>query len=98
MVSVLVQIADDEARHAELSWALVRWLLGRDPSLEAVARAAFDGFALGTLRIPEGEPEAEVLAAHGAPGAAERHALAQEVLTEVIRPCAELLLGRVPAC
>lgn len=45
----LEQIAEDEARHAELAWAFVRWALAVAPELRDGVRRTFEG-ALGRVR------------------------------------------------
>ncbi len=83
-------VADDEARHAELSWAFVRWLLAERPELVPVAQEAFASFDLG--EAPEGQDDPR-LAAYGVMGPVAQHALGLEVLQGVVRPCAEALFA-----
>ncbi len=93
--TLLVTIAADESRHAELSWAFVRWMLATRPELRDAAARAFDGFALGAA--PAADPDREALAAFGMPTDDALHAVAVQVLSHVVRPCADLLLGRPAA-
>jgi hypothetical protein len=82
------EVAEDEARHAELSWAFVRWLLGEHPELRVLAAATFDSY-----RLPQPGDEAD-LAEHGLSSGRAQHAIAKRILREVVRPCADALLGR----
>jgi hypothetical protein len=83
-------IADDEARHAELSWAFVRWLLSERPEFVPVAREAFASFPLPEAPEADDDPR---LAAWGVMGAKAQHQVATEVLQRVIEPCAEALFS-----
>jgi hypothetical protein len=82
------QVAEDETRHAELSWAFVRWLLAERPELRTLAAATFDGY-----RLPAAGSEPD-LAAHGLPSGQSQHLVARRIFHEVVRPCADALLGR----
>ena len=65
---VLRVIAADEARHAELAWKTLAWLLTLDDGLAGIVRSELADLALDD-------------------------AVAQRALDEVVRPCAEALLG-----
>ncbi len=90
----LSTIADDESRHATLSWRFVRWMLTERPDLRPVAARAFaDGIA-EVLQSRTDEPwqlEAEPL---GLLAPTSSDAVAARVVAEVIRPCAASLLDR----
>ena len=88
--AILAATAEDELRHAELSWAFVRWMLERHPSLAGAARAAFDGFDAGPA--PAQDPDADRLAAWGVLSARDQHEIAVQVLERVVRPAARALL------
>jgi hypothetical protein len=96
---VLTRIAADEARHAELSWKIVRWAIAQGG--ERVSRAATAAFerALAELAAPPEATCATVTAdvanwhAHGRLQASERCAVIRAALSEVIRPCARVLLA-----
>ncbi|WP_437738173.1 ferritin-like domain-containing protein [Sorangium sp. So ce1335] len=93
----LDRIAADEAAHAELAWAFVRWALARggEPVRAAVARA-FDE-ALAGARAARGPERAGVDAAawrdNGRLTEAERARCHLDAVREVIAPCAEALLS-----
>jgi hypothetical protein len=95
---VLSRIAEDEARHAELSWRFVRWALSRgDAELRSVVRKAF-GQARGELvaRVNAVATRAAFdaeLPRHGVLSASSAVRLALEVFQTVIGPCADALLA-----
>ncbi|WP_434042688.1 MULTISPECIES: ferritin-like domain-containing protein [Sorangium] len=98
---VLDRIAADEAAHAELAWAFVRWAIARggEPVRAAVARA-FDE-ALAPLRAAR-EPERDGVDVaawrdHGRLTDAERARCHLDAVREVIGPCAHALLSAPPA-
>jgi hypothetical protein len=88
LAAPMKKVAEDETRHAELSWAFVRWLLGEHPELRELAAATFDGY-----RLPDPADEAD-LALYGLPSGRAQHAIARRIFHEVVRPCADALLGR----
>ncbi|MCB9679614.1 MAG: ferritin-like domain-containing protein [Alphaproteobacteria bacterium] len=63
--AALSDIADDEARHAELAWRFVRWVLAQPgtESLKAEVLAILQGFEPG--EVPPESADADVLAAFG---------------------------------
>jgi hypothetical protein len=99
----LRRVADDEVRHAELSWAVVRWMVHQDPARRRLARATF-----AALRMPESSPDRTGAAAGrgdavpdplaGALGEVgiltdlDRESIGRVVLERVVRPCAAALL------
>ena len=87
------EVLDDELRHAELSWAFVRWMLQQHPHLVPAAEEAFVSFRLGPA--PAEGPHDATLAAYGAPPAALAHTTAAEVLERVVLPCAEAMLRQL---
>jgi len=90
--SALTGVVDDELRHAELSWAFVRWLLEARPELLPAAELAFAGTA--SRPMPAEGPLDEAIAAHGLVPPAEGHRIAKDVMDTVVGPCAEALLER----
>lgn len=88
----LERVADDEAKHAELSWAFVRWLLSARPELVEVARVAFAEATAPRARA-EALDDDPRLAAWGVLSDAEQQAIAIEGIDRVVRPCAEALLA-----
>ncbi|CAN94136.1 hypothetical protein predicted by Glimmer/Critica [Sorangium cellulosum So ce56] len=93
----LDRIAADEAAHAELAWAFVRWAVARggEPVRAAVARA-FDE-ALAQVRGAHPGERAGIDAAawrdHGRLTEAERARCHLDAVRDVIAPCAEALLS-----
>lgn len=59
----LTRIADDEARHAELSWRFVRWALDQDPTLRPAVLAELRAFLPDVTAEPS--PDADALAVYG---------------------------------
>jgi hypothetical protein len=93
----LVVIARDEAKHAELAWAFVRWALERGG--ESVKHAVRTAFSDAERKLAAPEPP-ETLAvdralymAHGRLLPEERAACQRAAFREVIRPCRHALLG-----
>jgi hypothetical protein len=86
-------ISEDEACHAALAWRFVAWALEHAPS-QARERIACELERVAELRAlpePSVEQPAE-LAEHGFVVGRSRVALAAEVLREIIKPCARLLV------
>jgi hypothetical protein len=91
--AALATIADDEAAHAALSWQIVSFALGRDPSLrEAVAAAFAEPFHHEPTPCPAGV-DAVALRAHGQLMPSDTRAVVERTLSDVVRPCAEALLS-----
>jgi len=86
--AALDRIAEDEWRHAELSWRVVRWALatGGDEVRAAVRR----GFAGASFHAVGG---ADGLAAHGRLSTNEMQDVADRAMAEVIAPCVRALFG-----
>src|SRR5690606_27675408 len=88
---VLATIERDEARHAEIAWATLRWAVdvGGAPVREAL-REVFAGASPSAGQHPAGVDP--VLVGHGVLD----RAVVQQVLDrgwfEIVRPCAALLL------
>jgi hypothetical protein len=93
---VLSLIADDEARHAELAWRCLQWLLERGTESTCdVARRAFANAQPGG-GADNATSEAEVttsLAAHGLLANRRIDAVASVALREVVLPNASALLA-----
>lgn len=101
--SALSRIAEDEARHAELSWRFLRWALslGGSALRSAVQRAfreAESRLASSLMIHPSAEPATEAeLRAHGVLSPARSAQLARQVFDAVVRPCASALSARAAA-
>lgn len=91
----LARIADDEARHAELAWAFVRWAMEVEPGLvEPVGRQFRDVLARAAAGPPEArcfEPE---LGAFGFLSREAQSALRRRAIGEVLAPAAEAMTNR----
>lgn len=90
---VLRRIAEDELRHAELAWAIVRWAIDRggagvrDRVAAAFRRAAVVhdvGDAVGDASLSR----------HGVLDPSTRARLQAAAVRDAILPCARILLGR----
>ncbi|MGK4001799.1 ferritin-like domain-containing protein [Sorangium sp. So ce1036] len=95
----LQSIARDEARHAELAWAFVRWALAaggpalRDRVAETFARSLEPACALP----PAGSGGDLPSSAHGFLPRSELQRLRQQAVADVIRPAAAALLASRPS-
>jgi len=91
---VLASIAEDEARHAELSFQVIAFAIaaGGAPVREAVAQAFHD--AAGRLPSPPPEPPlpANLAAAHGHLSQGEARAAFVRAMDEVVMPLGRALL------
>ncbi|KYF72142.1 hypothetical protein BE15_33185 [Sorangium cellulosum] len=100
---VLDRIAADEAAHAELAWAFVRWAIARGGERlverAAVARAFDEALApLRAAREPERDGgDAAAWHDNGRLTDAERARCHLDAVREVIGPCAHALLSAPPA-
>jgi hypothetical protein len=94
----LEAIARDEARHAELAWAFVRWALTAGGArLRAQAAAAFEQAIGAVCAAAPGEAHDDPrLAAHGFLRDGDRRALRRQAAAEVLRPAAAALLAARP--
>lgn len=96
--AVLETIAADEARHAELAWRVVRWILSSAPELvplatEQFARAAEPLDSTRTRPRAEAAEAAEAAEHHGLLGAAALTACHRQAQRDVVAPCAASLLA-----
>jgi len=91
--AILSRISQDEARHAELSWRIVEWMLERQPVLRATADAAF----LQGIRQNEegagGEDEADMPETYGCLRRETCRRVREQTIDQIIRPRIRLLLG-----
>ncbi len=93
--TALRQIAEDEARHAELAWRFVRWALRTDATLRP---AIADAFERAMQRLPEPPPQPAVdLATWQAWGrlpSLRFRTIVRAMAREVLQPCAVALCGQ----
>jgi hypothetical protein len=89
----LARIARDEARHAELGWRVLSWLVaaGGHAARGALATAVEALEAQGARAA--GEPSQEGSRGDGFVASAEEAALRARVVAEVVLPCARAALG-----
>lgn len=92
----LQSIARDEARHAELAWAFVRWALAvGDASLRARVAAAFErALAQASSAAASGPADDLPRSAHGFLCSDELRRLRLQAIAEVVRPAAAALVAR----
>jgi hypothetical protein len=94
---VLTRIAEDEVRHAELSWRFVRWALSQGGvELREVVRDAFDSAKSELVsRSPTTRTTFDAeLPRHGVLSSESSARLARAVFESVVGPCADALLVR----
>lgn len=85
VAAALREIAADEARHAELAWAIVAWCVRTEgPALLATLRAELDRH-LAARSEPDGRDDD--LEPHGVLGAHALAAVRADTLAEVVAPC-----------
>lgn len=84
----LARIVDDETRHAELAWAILRWTIdvGGTDVRDALTEAARD------LSVPSPAPMV-VVSAHGLPPASQVATVLRQMLTDVVEPSVRDLLA-----
>ncbi|MES1183683.1 MAG: ferritin-like domain-containing protein [Myxococcales bacterium] len=98
---VLARIAEDEARHAELSWRFLRWVLAPgDATLLDTVRGAFSqarrDLAEPRAATMQSSDEAELLT-HGVLSPRNAARLALAAFDSVIAPCADAILESAKA-
>ena len=87
----LLDIAKDEQRHATLAWKTVRWILETHPELRDIAA---DSFAEAMSRPwAKAAHRGSELSDWGVLSGVSEQAVARRVIRQVVRPCAEALLG-----
>lgn len=88
---VLAEIVEDEGRHAELAWSILRWALAAGgPEVRVALQAEVE--ALGGVALDEAVPTAATRA-HGIADASELGPRLEQLLDEVVRPIATELLA-----
>lgn len=84
VAAALAQIADDEARHGALAWAIVAWCV-REGAVTVAELAAL------TTSTPSVVDENEDLAAHGVLGDRAAAIARADVMREIVLPCLHAL-------
>jgi hypothetical protein len=89
----LAVIAEDEARHAELAWAAVAWLIqsGGPRVRDAVAKAFDEALAAHTDGTTKRADENAALEAHGLIDAESERRLVRNTLEQIVAPVAARL-------
>ncbi len=89
---VLLAIADDEERHAQLGWRIVAWALDAGgPEVRAAVAAVFANAARAGVAVPLAQDED--LGRWGLLGRADAGRVADRCVTEIVLPAARLVLG-----
>ena len=96
--SMLSRIADDETRHAELSWRFVRWALEQDEAcvVPIVTRELEAALSSAEAAVPVSTNlcgDDQALLGLGIVSESIRRALHQVALREIIEPCARALIA-----
>jgi hypothetical protein len=91
---VLDVTARDEARHAELAWRFVQWLLSEHPHLREVAESEFRGVFAELAEPRDATVAPGELSRFGVLRSAERRAVRRTALEAVIGPCVVSLLAQ----
>jgi hypothetical protein len=95
--AVLEQVAKDEARHADLAWSFVAWMLERQPTLKSRASLCFDRALVPPPAPEQAREEGAELEPYGCLTRATRAAIRARALQELIAPRASQLLVKEPA-
>jgi len=93
--TALLQIADDEAKHADLAWRFVDWILKAYPELKPIAE---DCFARALANLPRTEEEDSFPSQenYGLLLSSSRRQVREATLRETIVPRIKTILGYVP--
>lgn len=95
--AILTRVAKEELEHALLAWKYLRWAVGQRgdamrAALEPIFASAPTQVGFGAVTPLPGDERA--MRAHGYLPIAERRAVAEHALAQVIAPAAAALLGR----
>ncbi|NUO54820.1 MAG: ferritin-like domain-containing protein [Polyangiaceae bacterium] len=95
----LEEIAEDEARHADLAWRFVAWAVrvGGAQVVQAVAAAFEEALAGVAPSMAEPEVDAALVVAHGRATSEVLRVVFAETVEETIRPAMRLLVGEAGA-
>lgn len=93
LVSVYTRVSKDEARHAELGWRSLAWILSERPELRSVAEASFAQSIASISSAPLACPE-EPSPDHGLLPSAALAALRTKAAREIVEPCRRALLEK----
>jgi len=93
--AALVQIADDEAKHADLAWRFVDWILKAYPELKPIAEDCF-AWALANHSAIEEEESVPSQENYGLLLPSSRRQVREATLRETIVPRIKTIFGYVP--
>ena len=90
---LLLVIAEDETRHAQLAYSFVKWALELgDPALEEAVRREFSALAAEAPEADRTLTDSELaLLQHGVVPEALRRSIRSQAISEVILPCSQSL-------
>ena len=97
--ALLATIAHEESAHASLAFRFISWAIDKHgSSLRSTARDAFETAAarVRALPLPQPDPQARTVLAHGRLCARERHVLRLRALDQLVAPLAHELCPRRP--
>lgn len=95
--TALARIAEDESRHADLSWRFVHWLLHKFPELNSAAAACFAQAFSTPLAFDEEEADPESFEKYGHLLPSSKRQVAHAVLQGEIAERTVALLGYLPS-
>ena len=90
---VFGRVSEEEARHAELGWRTLAWMLSETPSLAEAAREAF-AEAMSSISADPLVASDIVSPDHGLLSSAALGALRTKAARDVVAPCRDALLAR----
>jgi tetratricopeptide (TPR) repeat protein len=88
---ILLQITEEEARHSELAWQFLSWLLNEHPGLVETAKHTFSSISIPEL--PVEDPEEALLAKYGQLTESAKHKISHQALQDIIKPRAVKMLS-----
>lgn len=96
LAEVHARVSEDEARHAELGWRSLAWMLQEHPSLAETADKAFVE-AMESMSAAPLVASDVVSPEHGLLSSAALASLRAKALVDVVEPCRRALLASLPA-
>ncbi len=93
LVSVYTKVSKDEARHAELGWRSLAWMLEQTPDLLPVVEEAFSRAVASISGTPIVASDI-VSPEHGLLSSAQLAALRTKAVADIVEPCRRALLDR----
>jgi hypothetical protein len=93
VAETLSQIAEDETRHAQLAWATLDWMLGKDASLAPILIARLEQLSAQRLAV-EPASDGPNLERFGLLQRSTRAAVSNAVLDQIIAPTLRCLIAK----